>query len=161
VEDPIEQARITEQLERLYLLRVRELAALHALALLLPLLQKFLELEQHFAKIALDDPLLYAKLVARKLRVVRSLPRRVQLQRVHVEGAALALAEDVDAQGARQRLVRKATYPPAPIAKTEGHLIAARRGCRARRGRRRRRLGSVVGDLRAELVGQAPHLTRR
>jgi hypothetical protein len=103
----VKQTRIAQKLERFRLLAVRELAPLRRFcALLLPFLQILLELQQHLAQIALYHALLHPEFIARELGEMSALPRRVQLQRVHVEGASLALAEDVHAERPGQRFAR-------------------------------------------------------
>jgi hypothetical protein len=152
LENTLQKLRLPQQLQRLVLLLLRELALRRYLARFLPLFQKFLELQQHLAEVVLDHLLLDQKLVARELRKMRSLPRRIQLQRVHVEGAPFARAEQVHAQRAGWRLARQPAHAPPPIAKLKTHLVAIRREWLVRWSRARRRWHGIVRNALPKLI---------
>jgi hypothetical protein len=115
LDDALQQARIAQQLHRLGRSSVadRDRFFLRRKRLFDLLVLQLLQLQQHPAQVAADHFFLDAQLLGGLLREAAALPRRVKVQRVHMEGrlAARRLAryKDIDLQQLVTQILIQAT----------------------------------------------------
>jgi hypothetical protein len=131
LDDPVEQPRIAQQLHRRRPLLFSQCDRFFLREKGLPdlLVAQLLQFEQHLAHVAPHDLFLDPQLRRRLLHEGHAGPRRVQFQRVHMEGHVAigvhAHYPEIDPQQLAARVLLEAAHPVLPVAEAQQHVFAA------------------------------------